>query len=238
MSRHLVLSFRFLSPWFHGRGYEGEPEWPPSPLRAFQAIVAAAARAGTLEATRDALTWLEQRALPLIIAPEAAESVVGYRLSVPHNAMDLVGKQWSRGGEGRAAEHRTMKNLRPHRLPEDAAVHYVWQLDGGESAAPALIAATRGVVALGWGVDLVVGDGAVVEGAQVAELSVKAKLWEPRSDGRELRVPMTGTLDDLRAAARSVSCAYKLCRPEAAPAGSIVDLCHCRLRASRSATHR
>ena len=39
MSRHLVLSFRFLSPWFHGRGDEGEPEWPPSPLRAFQALV-------------------------------------------------------------------------------------------------------------------------------------------------------------------------------------------------------
>ena len=46
MSRHLVLSFRFLSPWFHGRGDEDAPEWPPSPLRAFQAVVAAAAGVG------------------------------------------------------------------------------------------------------------------------------------------------------------------------------------------------
>lgn len=198
MSHHLVLSFHFLSPWFHGRGDEGAPEWPPSPLRAFQAVVASAGRAGTLESTRDALTWLEQCAAPLIVAPEAVESAVGYRLSVPHNQMDAVGKQWSRGDEGDAAKHRTMKNVRPHSLPDNAVVHYVWQLGGNTSAAPSLVAAARGVVALGWGVDLVVGDATVVDGAQLAELSVGMKVWEPRSDGRlELRAPMKGTLDDL-----------------------------------------
>lgn len=198
MSRHLVLSFRFLSPWFHGRGDEGAPEWPPSPLRAFQAVVAASARAGTLAATRSALTWLEQRPAPILIAPEATESAAGYRLSVPHNAMDLVGKQWSKGDEGNAAEHRTMKNVRPSRLPEDAVVHYAWPLEGDETATSALITAARGVVALGWGVDLVVGDGAAVDGAQLATLSAPLKTWEPRSDGRcELRAPKAGTLADL-----------------------------------------
>ncbi|MDP2320182.1 MAG: type I-U CRISPR-associated protein Csb2 [Acidobacteriota bacterium] len=198
MNRHLVLSFRLLSPWFHGRGDEGAPEWPPSPLRAFQAVVAAAARTGALESARGALAWLEQRAAPLIIAPEAVEGAVGYRLSVPHNEMDLVGKQWSRGDEGNAPEHRAMKQVRPQRLPEDAVVHYAWQLDDDASAAPVLIAAVRGVVALGWGVDLVVGDGAVVDGARLAGLSATAKVWEPRSDGRRmLRAPIGGTLDDL-----------------------------------------
>jgi len=198
MSHYFLLSFRFLSPWFHGRGDEGAPEWPPSPLRALQAVVAAAARAGTLESTRGALTWLEQRAPPLIIAPEAAESTTGYRLSVPHNAMDLVGRQWSRGDEGNAAEHRTMKTLRPHHLPEEAVVHYAWQLDGDGSNVTALIAAVRGVVALGWGVDLVVGDGAIVDSTKFSELSASLKIWEPRSDGAlELRVPTKGTLDDL-----------------------------------------
>ncbi len=199
MTRHLVLSFRFLSPWFHGRGDEGIPEWPPSPLRAFQAVVAAAARAGTLESTRGALTWLEQRPAPLIIAAQAVESAVGYCLSVPHNEMDLVGRQWNRGKEGDAAKHRAMKKVRPHRLLEDAVVHYAWQLDGDELAASALIDATRGVVALGWGVDLVVGDGAVVDGARLAHLAAPLNLWEPRSDGRrDLRAPMGGTLRELR----------------------------------------
>jgi CRISPR-associated protein Csb2 len=141
---------------------------------------------------------LEQRAVPLIIAPDAIESTVGYRLSVPHNAMDLVGRQWSRGVEGNAAEHRAMKNVRPHRLPEDAVVHYAWQLDDDPFAVPMLINAARGVVALGWGIDLVVGDGAVINSEELVELSVKLKVWEPRSDGRrDLRVPMEGTLKDL-----------------------------------------
>lgn len=198
MARHLVLSFRFLSPWFHGRGDEGAPEWPPSPLRAFQAVIAAAARAGTLESTRVGLTWLEQRPAPLIIASEAVESASGYRLSVPHNAMDLVARQWSRGAEGNAAEHRAMKNVRPQRLPEDAIVHYAWQLEDDLPGTSALICAARGVVALGWGVDLVVGDGAIVDGAPLAALSAPLTVWEPRSDGRdELRAPVQGTLDDL-----------------------------------------
>ncbi|MDX2019381.1 MAG: type I-U CRISPR-associated protein Csb2 [Deltaproteobacteria bacterium] len=198
MSRYLVLSFRFLSPYFHGRGDNGSPEWPPSPLRAFQAVVAAAARANTLIATRDALKWLEQRAAPLIIAPEASESTVGYILSVPHNAMDLVGKQWSRGDDGTPEKHRAMKNVRPHQLPEDAVVHYAWQLDDEGWAAPALISAARAVVALGWGVDLVVGNGLVVETGELANLSANLKIWQPRLDGRrELRTPVKGTLEDL-----------------------------------------
>jgi CRISPR-associated protein Csb2 len=161
-------------------------------------LVAAAARGGTLESTRDALAWLEQRGAPIILASEAVECSVGYRLSVPHNAMDLVAKQWGRGDEGNPAEHRAMKNLRPHRLPEGAEVHYAWQLDGDASFAPTLIAATRGVVALGWGADFVVGDGAVVDGAGLAELSGTQHVWQPRHDGRQdLRSPAQGTLDDL-----------------------------------------
>lgn len=198
MDRHLVLSFRFLSPWFHGRGDGGAPEWPPSPLRAFQAVVAAAARAGALEQMRGAFSWLEQRPAPVIIGPEAVESTAGYCLSVPHNQMDLVARQWSRGAEGDEAKQRAMKNVRPHRLPEDAVVHYAWPLDGDTLAAPAVIAAARSVVALGWGVDLVVGNGAVVEGASLAELSAGLKVWEARGDGRRaLRAPMKGTFEDL-----------------------------------------
>ncbi len=198
MTRHLVLSFRFLAPRFHGRGDEGVPEWPPSPLRVFQAVVAAAARAGTLDATRDALNWLEQRDPPTVIAPEATPSGRGYRLSVPHNSMDLVARKWSRGIEANAAEHRTMKNVRPQRLPEDAVVHYMWPLEGDASFAAALVSATRSVVALGWGVDLVVGNGVVIDVVELGRLSSSAPVWTARLDGhRKLRVPTNGTLDDL-----------------------------------------
>lgn len=198
MTRHLVLTFRFLAPWYHGRGDEGVPEWPPSPLRAFQALVAAAGRAGTLERTRGALEWLEQLPAPRVIAPEASVARSGSRLSVPHNAMDIVAKQWSKGGEGKPSEHRAMKSVQPHRLPEDSAVHYVWPIGAGASVDPHILAAARGVVALGWGTDLVVGDCAVLDGVALARLSTGLEIWAPRGDGRTaLRVPTRGTLQDL-----------------------------------------
>jgi len=42
MSSHFCISVTFLDPAFHGRADGGEPEWPPSPLRLFQSLVAAA----------------------------------------------------------------------------------------------------------------------------------------------------------------------------------------------------
>lgn len=210
MTDHLCLTFCFLAPRFHGRGDEGAPEWPPSPLRAFQALVAAAARAGALEKARPALEWLEQRTPPVILAPEAKLASVGYRLSVPHNAMDLVGRQWVAGKEGNASEHRAMKDVRPHRLlPDDAhahAVHYLWDLtglDGPEVHAHALVAAARAVVALGWGLDLVVGDGARISTTDRAALAAPEvgpmpETWEPRADAIvRLRTPRRGSLADL-----------------------------------------
>ena len=45
MSNVLRILVRFLDPEpaFHGKRDGGEPEWPPSPLRLFQALVDAAA---------------------------------------------------------------------------------------------------------------------------------------------------------------------------------------------------
>lgn len=209
MSTYLLLSFRFLTPWFHGRRDEGAPEWPPSPLRVFQALVAAAARAGTLEAIRPALVWLEQREAPLVVAPEVAPAATGYRLSVPHNAMDLVGRQWAAGKEGNPAAHRTMKDVLPRRLPDDRdlgvalerrVVHFAWPTStDGRKHAESLASLAGNVVALGWGVDLVAGEGAVVDGARIARLCNGADVvWQPVGEGGvRLRVPVAGTLRDL-----------------------------------------
>lgn len=199
MSHYLVLSFRFLAPYFHGRTSSSTAEWPPSPLRVFQALVAAAARAGTLAPSRPALIWLEGSAAPTIVAPEAIESTVGYRLSVPHNSMDIVGRQWVRGAEGNAPEHRAMKNVRPCGLPDDAVVRYVWPLNNCDvSCAKTLITVARNVVALGWGQDLVVGDGVIEDRASLGVPHPSLRAWHPRADGSAgLRTPVDGTLDAL-----------------------------------------
>ena len=53
-ARALVVTVRL-----HAGRYHGEPEWPPSPARLFQALVAGSAKRSTLddEDVR-ALTWL------------------------------------------------------------------------------------------------------------------------------------------------------------------------------------
>lgn len=208
MNDHLCVSFRFLAPWFHGRGDQGTPEWPPSPFRAFQALVAAAARAGTLGTSRSALEWLEALSPPAVLAHPADRAAVGYRLSVPHNAMDVVGRQWAAGKEGEASKHRAMKDVRPMRLPEEAAVHFLWDLSGLDPAAvrghaQSLVAAAKGVVALGWGLDLVVGDGALISSTERTALAnpeqgAAPEAWEPRPGAPlRLRTPTKGTLADL-----------------------------------------
>ncbi len=43
MPYFFCITVRFLDSAFHGRGDRGKPEWPPSPLRLFLALIAAAA---------------------------------------------------------------------------------------------------------------------------------------------------------------------------------------------------
>lgn len=205
----LGLSFRFLDPVFHGRRDGGEPEWPPSPLRAFQALVAAAAarhrRAGLPKAARAALGWLEGQPPPTVVAPPAVTGV-GRSHSVPNNAMDVVAAAWGRGndsnaGDANPAKHRTMKTVRSTYLLEGNAVHYLWPLPedspGSPGHASILCEVAASVVALGWGIDMVVGHGAILSQEQAD--AIPGERWHPSgsSGGSELRSPRSGTLQAL-----------------------------------------
>jgi CRISPR-associated protein Csb2 len=210
MNSYLCLSIHFLDEAFHGRRDGGELEWPPSPLRLFQALVAAsAARWGKrhqLDYARPALQWLEAEMPPIIITPQAVEGAA-YRLSVPNNAMDLVGRAWSRGnlfgaGDSNPAKHRAMKTVQPTRLVDGVAVHYLWELsdlltDELRGHIATLSAAASSVAALGWGVDLVAASGRVVSAEDANRLP--GEWWRPTSDpsAQGLRVPMVGTIEAL-----------------------------------------
>ncbi|MBI3270401.1 MAG: type I-U CRISPR-associated protein Cas5/Cas6 [Planctomycetes bacterium] len=207
MPSHLCLSIRFLLSEFHGRREQHSPEWPPSPLRLFQSLVAsAAARSRGRQfppSLRQALHWLEEQAPPEVVAP-AARAAAGFCLSVPNNSMDVVAAAWSRGNvsDSDPATHRTMKPVRPTRLLEDGEVHYLWLLQEGLSSAEGdpvecLRELARGVVALGWGVDLVVAHGRVLSEDDACALP--GERWLPIVAPAEagLRVPVKGTLEDL-----------------------------------------
>src|SRR4051812_22306512 len=117
MSHYLRLSFRMLDLVFHGRGDGGAPEWPPSPLRAFQALVAAAGQRFRRDwafddHARGPLEWLESLGAPDVIAPAGTPARTAYRLYVPNNHADIVAAARA-GGDGSAsiAEHRVEKDV-------------------------------------------------------------------------------------------------------------------------------
>ncbi len=211
MPSHFALSIRFLDPAFHGRRDGGESEWPPSPLRVFQSLVAAgAARTRRAEGlspqTPSALKWLERQAAPTLVAPVGITGS-GYRLSVPNNAMDIVARAWSRGsesnsGDANPATHRTMKTIRPTHLLGGDGVHYLWSLpepltDEVRGHVETLSEVARSVVAVGWGIDMVVAHGAIMTDEQAEALP--GERWRPSkgTGGTHLRVPREGTFDAL-----------------------------------------
>lgn len=219
MPEQLRISVRFLDGTFHGRGDGGVPEWPPSPLRLYQAIVASAAPRSS-DASRSAevtaaLRWFEQLPPPTIVAAcRAAIQPHGYRLYVPDNVGDLVAKSWSEGRDNDVANYRTDKFVCPTRLDTGnmtegessncsanlfPAVHYLWSLSADENRSSefldTLISVVHSISRLGWGVDIVVADAvAETDGENVATLFGERWLPVETSGGSSLRVPVAGSL--------------------------------------------
>ncbi len=200
MTSNLCLTIRFLQPYYHGRTDGGEPEWPPSPLRVFQSIVAAAAtrwRDDFHHYAVPTLKWLEGLPSPAIIAAPGEPAHSKYRLYVPDNVADKVAKSWSGGREASIADYRAEKDVRPMRLRGEA-VHYLMPLDSDSSAEmKVLTAAARSITHLGWGVDMVAADASVVSSAEAATLT--GERWQPVDDpsATGYRVPIAGTVDAL-----------------------------------------
>lgn len=202
MSSYLCISVRFLQPLCHGRGDGGEPEWPPSPLRLFQALVAGAAgrwnERTRLEHAVPALRWLECHPAPTIVAASGVAAEEKYRLYVPDNIGDLAAGAWTRGDTARLVR-RTEKDVRPTRLLGDA-VSYLYPLSNGHCPHfETLRTAVHAITHLGWGIDMVVADAVMVTDDDVAKLS--GERWLPGEGGSATgyRMPINGTLDALMA---------------------------------------
>lgn len=207
MPDHLCLSIRFLLPVFHGQEGDGLPEWPPSPMRLFQALVSAAGMRWRGERLPDrvaaALRWLENLPVPVIVAPEPVEGTP-YRISVPNNDLDVIVRDWARNRKPRkqVSELRTLKGMHRTHMLEGDTVSYLWPVPAALSPeeqehVETLTEVARGTVALGWGIDLVVGNGLLVSEDEARNLG--GVRWIPGVRGVEdgLRVPTAGSLSDL-----------------------------------------
>lgn len=199
MPDFLRLTVRFLQPLAHGRGDGDEPEWPPSPLRVFQAMVGAAAAHWNermlLEHAVPALRWLEDQHDPQIVACSGVASTVPTQFYVPDNTADLLVASWKRGEIDKGPK-RTDKVVLPTNL-DGEAVHYLFPLQADEPRhLDVLKSAARSITHVGWGIDIVAADADLISAADAARLP--GERWRVAQSGSvSLRVPKSGTLEDL-----------------------------------------
>ncbi len=211
MSNFLRITVRFLDPEpsFHGKRDGDETEWPPSPLRLFQALVDAAANRWREQQfnnyARPALEWMERLPSSEIVAP-AHQLGTPYRIAVPNNDLDVWAGPISKGNEPKKQQNelKTMKTVQPARIltgkaNEGDAVHYLFPLpQEGCPHLEVLRAASRSITHLGWGIDMASGNAEVISEVEAAEL--KGHHWRAvPAGGVPLRIPTNGTLQALMA---------------------------------------
>jgi CRISPR-associated protein Csb2 len=200
-----------ISLHFHDGRYHGRPDWPPSPARLFQALVAGASRGEELaEADKSALSWLELQGPPVIAAPTVR---VGQSLKnfVPNNDLDAVG-----GDPGRIGEIRTPKLIRPILFDAATALLYVWAFEAAAEAEPAarqVCTVVNQVYQLGRGVDMVWAQAEILSAEEVETRlgRYEGAIYKPsNSDGGiPLAVPLMGSLASLVERHRKMSTRFR-----------------------------
>jgi CRISPR-associated protein Csb2 len=193
MAAYLALTIHLHDGRFHGMD-----EWPPSPARVFQALVAGCARGATLpQLAARALEQLEQLEAPLIAAPRS-QLGQDYGTFVPNNDADALGRDLSR-----LSEIRTRKRIRPRLLIDDARFLFAWRLHDGISLVDELVNIGDQLYQLGRGVDMAWASGEVlsIEELDARVREYKGTLFRPSSGAglNALACPTRGTLRSLLA---------------------------------------
>lgn len=195
MARGLLLSVRFHDGRYHGIG-----DWPPSPARLFQALVAGAACGHKLaELDKTALVWLESLPAPVIASP-IVRAQRGFTNFVPNNDLDSVGGDPTRVGEIRAG-----KIIRPLLFGSEAPLLYAWTFvpdAEAEAHARSICIIAERLFQLGRGVDMAWASGEILEPAEIETRLAAADgvIHRPGGTiGRSLLCPMQGSFESLAA---------------------------------------
>lgn len=152
MCIQLCITVRWITERFHGfvDGTEA-PEWPPSPFRLFQALLAGAHRFGLNESLNTALSWLEGRSVPPDI------------LAVPNPSSGIVFDHYVPDNDNSLNHRRSgIRKFRPLLLEGSPVVHYLWQLKPDEQPPlEALDELTSTLSSFGWAIDQALCHGSV-----------------------------------------------------------------------------
>jgi CRISPR-associated protein Csb2 len=192
----LVLHVRLHEGRYNGRG-----EWPPSPARLFQALVAGAGLGGPLAQTdKAALEWLERQKPPLVAAPLAWQPKRGVLFYMPNNDSDAIAGDLLKMAKIRTAT----KVFRPYFLDPAVPFVYVWLLTGEPSDddhARRICSLAERLYQLGRGIDMAWAWGEVLDDGAIDDLLAKypVRLFRP-SAGKSvmaLPCPCPGSLESL-----------------------------------------
>jgi len=188
----LLISVRFLDGRYHGAG-----DWPPSPARLFQALLAGAARGKTVdEQARAALKWLEALPPPVIAAP-VARAGQGYTNYVPNNDLDSKG-----GDPAQVAAIRSAKLVRSWLFDAHFPLLFAWPFDGDQDHATVICDLAGQLFQLGRGVDMACATGEVLGAWDEAESRLSdhgRAVWRQSAGatGTILACPQRGSLKSL-----------------------------------------
>lgn len=199
MSQYLCVAATFLAGRYHGK------EWPPSPARLFQALVAGA-KTGVYRqqwsAVEPTLRILERLPAPEIVARNAAR-LSGYRISVPNNDTDRAAKEWAAGREFNASGLRTMKEVQPREIDVSGDgkphVYYFWKLQGDAADVNPSRKLSSFLHTLGWGVDMAYANAFLADDQYIQTVAAQDgySQYIPAARGVLHSIPVHGYLDDL-----------------------------------------
>jgi len=171
--RALLIEVRWPDGRFHGvrdsrertRGGDAfVPEWPPSPFRLFQALVAGAYGGRWVAEAREekdaAFEWLERLSPPAISAPRR-NTLQPVTYFVPNNDLDT-----KEGDPNRVNEIRASKTLHASVFDSDRPAAYLWSFEGDDAPASAMAELAGRLHALGHGIDAAFAHAEVVDAAE------------------------------------------------------------------------
>lgn len=196
MNCSILISVRLHEGRYHGTG-----DWPPSPARLFQALVAGAAQGNVLSAEDSAaLGWLERLPPPEIKGP-AARRCQRLKNYVPNNDLDSVGSDPDRIGEVRTS----IKIIQPYIFDADVPFLYAWRFESSEEEscrADEICSLAERIYQLGRGVDMAWAWGEVLDDPALENRLARhgGALYHPTQggEGSSLDCPIPGSLESLR----------------------------------------
>lgn len=201
MACFLLVSVRFHDGRYHGLQEDNRTsEWPPSPGRLFQALVACAAEGQSIGSReQDALKWLEELAPPIVCATTEMPGQY-FEHFMPNNDLDAKRNDVERIGEVRAAN----KRYRPRLFNPDVPFLYAWTFEKNDFSlrhAQSIVELAGRLYQLGRGVDMAWAVGEILDTRELDPrlAEYRGVIHRPCEGGAgvELLCPQPGSLASL-----------------------------------------